>query len=114
MVYNTILYPARQSEFEVQSLIFTILKSEKYNVRGEVKALRSRLDIVVYNDNNKAVCIIEVKARARVRKKPRQYKQVMKYEELFGLPVIICLNRSQVRDTINQVRRIINDSSCNN
>ena len=101
-------YPQRMTEFEIQSLLFGILKKEGFKVRGEVKAYKSRLDVVVYDDNYKARVIIEVKARKRIRAKVRKYKQVIKYEELFGLPVIVCLNQQKVTETINQVKGIMN------
>lgn len=102
-------YNKRMSEFEIQSLIFGILKKEGLTVRGEVKAHKSRLDLVVFDEQKKAQCIIEVKSRVKQRKNPRKYKQIIKYEELFKLPVIICLNQTQVQDTVNEVKRIMND-----
>ena len=108
-------YPKdRISEFEVQSDLYQQLKQLGFNVRGEVKAKFSRLHIVVFNNNNIAKCIIEVKSRKRERAAPRKYKRVQKYEELFRLPVITCINRTQINDTINQVKGIINAKSCNN
>ena len=109
---HNIPFPERQSEFELQSLVYGILKKEDINVRGEVKAYRSRLDIVVYNKQNKAKCIVEVKSRKKVRERITKYKQVQKYEGLFKLPVIVCVHPSQIQDTINQVKRIILDASC--
>ena len=100
--------PKRESEFELQSMMFSILKSQGYTVRGEVKAYKSRLDLVVYSKDNKAKCIIEVKARARLRKTYRKYKQVTKYETLFKMPVIVCHNRSEVGKSLDKVREIMN------
>ncbi|MCK5611718.1 type I restriction enzyme HsdR N-terminal domain-containing protein [Candidatus Pacearchaeota archaeon] len=111
--YLTIKYPERISEFEIQSLTYGILRKEGFIVRGEVKAYKSRLDIVVYDEQKKAVCIIEVKSRKRIRTRTKKYKQVQKYEELFNLPVLVCVSKSQIQDTLNQVRRIMNGSSNN-
>ena len=108
---NIIKYPTRQAEFEIQALLYIALKREGLNVRGEVKAYKSRLDLVIFNDDNKAICIIEVKSNQRP--KQRKYKRVTKYEELFHLPVLICMHKSQINDTISQIKGIINDSSNN-
>jgi hypothetical protein len=104
--FHKVVYPQRLSEFEVQSDIYQELKKKGFNVKGEVKAKNSRLDIVVFDDNNTAKCIIEVKSRERVRKTPRKYRRVEKYEELFNLPVIVCMNASQVESTVKQVEDI--------
>jgi hypothetical protein len=101
-----VFYPQRLSEFEVQSDIYQGLKKKGFNVRGEVKAKKSRLDIVVFDDNNTARCIIEVKSRKRERKLTRKYKRVIKYEELFNLPVIVCTNSSQIEQTLKRVEDI--------
>ena len=99
-------YPTRQAEFEIQALLYIALKREGLNVRGEVKAYKSRLDLVIFNDTNKALCVIEVKANQRP--KQRKYKRVTKYEDLFNLPVLVCMHKTQIQDTINQVKGIIN------
>lgn len=105
----TIPLPNRESEFEIQSMMYNILKyQDKFIVRGEVKAYKSRLDLVVYNKNNQAKVIIEVKSRARLRKTYRKYKQVTKYENLFKLPVVVCHNRAKVGETLNKVRELMN------
>lgn len=106
---NVITYPTRQAEFEIQALLYLALKRQGLNVRGEVKAYKSRLDLVIFNDDNQAKCIIEVKANQRP--KQRKYKRVTKYEELFKLPVIVCMHKTQINDTISQVKGIMNDSS---
>ena len=109
MKYHSIPYPKRKSEFEIQAQLYYELKKNRINVRGEVKAKNSRLDLVVYDKDDNPKCIIEVKARARLRKQPRQYKQIIKYEELFGLPIIICLNKDQINETIEKARATLND-----
>ena len=58
-------YPTgRVAEFEIQAELYNKLKNEGYDVRGEVKAKKSRLDLVVF-ENKKAKCIIEVKSWKR-------------------------------------------------
>lgn len=107
MIY-TIYYPEnRISEFEIQAELYNELKQQGLNVRGEVKAKQSRLDIVVFNEQNKAVCIIEVKSQKKERATQRKYKRVQKYEDLFKLPVLTCLNRKQINETVNKVKEII-------
>lgn len=101
-----VFFPDRLSEFEIQSDVYQALKKKGFNVRGEVKAKSSRLDLVVFDKNDGARCIIEVKSRERVRKKPRKYRRVQKYEELFNLPVIVCMNGSQIEQTVKEVEKI--------
>lgn len=105
----TIPLPSRVSEFEIQSLIYSILKNkDKFIVKAEVKAYRSRLDIVVYDNKKNAQVIIEVKSRQKVRKIYRKYKQVTKYENLFNLPVVVCHDSESIAATLKQVREIMN------
>lgn len=104
----TISCPAKESEFEIQSMIYGILKhKDGFIVKGEVKAYKSRLDIVVYDKSKNPKCIIEVKARGKIRKVYRKYKQVEKYEKLFNLPVVVCHNRAKVGETLTEVRKIM-------
>lgn len=106
---HIIPYSKLETEFEIQAMLYNILKyKDGYVVKGEVKAYRSRLDIVVYDKQFNAKVIIEVKARKRIRQNYRKYKQVDKYEKLFNLPVIVCHDRSKVGKTLNEVRRIMN------
>lgn len=108
MIY-TVYYPDnRISEFEIQSDLYQELKQQGFDVRGEVKAKQSRLDIVVFNEQKKAVCIVEVKSQKKERTTQRKYKRVAKYEELFKLPVLTCLNRNQITEIVNEVKGIIN------
>lgn len=108
MIY-TILFPDRIAEFEIQAHLFSKLIQQGINVRGEVKAEKSRLDLVIFNEDNQAICLIEVKSSQRIKK--RKYKRVKKYENLFGLPVIVCTHQDQIRNTIDQVKEIINGAS---
>lgn len=62
-------YPIKKSEFEIQAELYNLLKSEGYNVRGEVLADfremgyqgRNRLDLVIYSVFNIPHLIIECK-----------------------------------------------------
>ena len=110
MIY-TIYYPIKEkkiSEFEVQSDLYQELKKLGFNVKGEVKAKYSRLDIVVFDNLNNARIIIEVKSRLRPRATIRKYKRVQKYEELFNLPVLVCINHDQIDETIKKVKELFN------
>ncbi len=100
-------FPYRIAEFEIQAELFNKLRTQGFNVRGEVKAEKSRLDLVIFNTENRAKCSIEVKSSQRIKK--RKYKRVEKYEELFNLPVIVCVHNDQINQTIDEVRRIMND-----
>jgi hypothetical protein len=105
---HIIYYPNRLSEFEIQSDIYQRIKQSGLEVKGEVKAKNSRLDLVVYDANNNAICIIEVKSRARARTTEKKYKRVQKYEQLFNLPVIVCTHPSQIEQTVNKVKELLN------
>ena len=75
-------YPKRRpSEFEVQARLYNKLRQKGFIVRGEVKATRSRLDLVVYDKNKKAICIIETKSWKKKRK-VTPTKQLKKYQKV--------------------------------
>jgi hypothetical protein len=65
-VTDSIGYPKRYSEFEIQAYIYHTLKAKGFDVRGEVTSRRgtAKLDLVVYNEHKLVACIIEVKAAA--------------------------------------------------
>lgn len=106
IIMNVIYYPSRPSKFETQSALFTELKKIGYDVRGGVRATKSKLDIVVYDKHRGAICIVDVRARKEIRGATRKYKQISKYEDLFKLPVVVCLNYSQINQTIERVELI--------
>ena len=95
---NEIEYPKRESEAEIQSLLWVALKEKGLDTRLEVGAelngRRHRLDIVVFW-GNEAQAIIECKSWSRRYNKERLYqltkntKQIRKYED-WGLPVFVC------------------------
>jgi hypothetical protein len=60
---DTIDYPQRESEFEVQAYIYHALRAKGFDVRGQVTSRQGTavLDLVVFNDRKEAVCTIEVK-----------------------------------------------------
>lgn len=96
-------YPTgRISEFEIQAMLYGRLKQEGFNVKGEVKAKKSRLDLVVYDVRNKPVCIIETKSW-KWKTKSTETKQLTKYRELFDVPVLVCGRTFQVEKTVDKV-----------
>jgi len=95
---DTIPYPKRQSEFEIQSHIFQHLLKLGYDVRGSLTSRRrfSRLDLVIF-EQHKPVLIIEVK-------KPGQYMtqtQRDKYET-YGIPLEVVRS---IREANSLVKR---------
>ena len=92
---DTIDYPKRESEFEVQAYLYHTLRERGFDVRGEVTSRQrsARLDLVVFN-RRVAVLIIEVKrtlvrrnwARTRVLVPDSTGEQLEGYRRL-GAPV---------------------------
>lgn len=70
---SKIEYPAKPSEFDIQAELWRQLRSQGFDVRGEVSAHckdygrihRTNLDLVVFNSNREACLIIEVKDHPR-------------------------------------------------
>ena len=109
-------YPAenrRRSEFEIQAELYNQLQEEGLNVRGEVKAYKSRLDIVVFDDDNQAILIIETKSWSR-KKKRTETKQLKKYKRLFDIPVLVCGRLSQINETVEKVINIYQEHYIDN
>lgn len=93
----SLLYPAIESEFEVQAWLYGNLRDLGFDVRGEVQALGCfgmrktkagcRFDLVLYDAMKKPICIFEVKARPVKHKiSVDETRQGMRYP-LFGVPV---------------------------
>jgi len=103
-------YPDHKTEFEIQSDVYQFLLSEGFNVRGEISERKNirllsgnkrgqrtcRFDIVVFDKNNKPICIIEIK-RSVKKKLPSEYKQYAKYS-LYNIPVIFFWRDSLLDD----------------
>jgi len=101
-------YPKRQSEFEVQSHLYEILKSMGLNVRGEVKFEHCLFDLVIYDSENKPICIIEVKKRKEGYSIDRykKTKQYAKYTQ-YGVPLIVCGNYNDIIPTIERITKLL-------
>ncbi len=91
-------YPAKMSEADIQAILWQSLIKEGMDARLEITnkvGRKYRLDIVVFK-NREAICIIECKnwsvryIRTRKYQEAKNTKQIKKYKELFGLPVLIC------------------------
>lgn len=100
---ETLEYPKRVSEFEIQSELFERLKQSGKNVRGEVKGYKSRLDLVLYCGSNTAISVIEVKSRKRPRKHVKIYKQTSRYFSTFFLPILLCTSMQEIEIVFSQV-----------
>lgn len=102
-----IQYPVNNSEFEIQSELYYKLRESGYNVRGEVKHAKCRFDIVVYDSNNNAICIIECKRYVSRYKKPKQNtKQIAKYSQ-YNIPVLVCVRIPDIPSVISSLDAIV-------
>jgi hypothetical protein len=113
---NEIVFPQSDTEFEVQAVLYCRLKQCGLNVRGEVfcwcedrgMPARTRLDLVVFNDQLQPVVIIECKNRNgnaepvfTLTSGTRQHRRYHK----FGLPVVQCPSMGcveQAKDLVMQ------------
>ena len=77
--FGKLLYPTEQSEFEIQSYVYTGLRQLGFDVRGEVSSsnAKSRFDLVVFVDK-RPVLIIETKrtAESMVRGIPKEDRRI--------------------------------------
>lgn len=119
---NVIMWPSRESEFEVQAELYHQLRLSGLEypnayVRGCVvarcidgeKRPRVFLDLVVFNSNFQAVAIIECKNFLYIwggyftgigARQARRYSK-------FGVPVIVCRNSSEIPSVIAQIKQIL-------
>ena len=100
-------FPKYKSEFEVQSDLFERLKVLGFNVRGEVKYevqghRGMRFDLVVYNSDNIAELVIEVKNGPSGKKPTKQSY----YRQMSCLPVVVFFEDSEISSVINELKRL--------
>ena len=97
-------YPKRCNSTEVQAEIYRKLKDLGFNVRLEVKAIKCRFDIVIFDKYNNARCIIEAKSRNKNYDNERYYRSVQykKYCK-YGIPVILCCRLEEIDDIITKI-----------
>ncbi len=113
---KNIPYPSRKSEAEIQSLSWMLLRSYGIDARMEVpteRGIRARLDIVLFDTDKQAVCIIECKSWSRnytvtVPYRGNNTKQIKKYRDTYELPVLICARMNVITSTIKEIEKILN------
>ena len=114
---NTIAYPEKHSEAEIQALLWYFLRKKKIDARLEVtahipyKRRSSRLDLVVFVGKD-ARCIVECKSWSDNYSRTAIYrtnntKQINKYKTTYGLPVLVCARMSYVVPTVSLVEKIL-------
>ncbi len=67
-----------------------------------------KFDVAVIHGDD-VVCIVEVKSRVRERVSHKLAK--VERCERYGIPVLLCVNFNNVKDTIEEIERIINQRS---
>lgn len=100
---DDIVYPPCESEFEIQSYIYSTLKTKGYDVRGELRTRLGvcRFDLVVFVDR-KPVRIIEVKQSETAKRKggfssdrkKSSWSQLCRYRK-YGIEVVAISGMSQ-------------------
>lgn len=129
---NHIPYPTRQSEAEVQAQALAGIRyaieaacyygnrPENCTVRAQVRALPlpgrtrgARLDIVIFDDQEKPVIIVETKRAPLPAKNPhaqhearRKHEQRSRYEA-YGLPVVIIQGTKEIPKAIEKILSIL-------
>lgn len=100
-----IAYPSKSSEFELHSYTYENLKAIGLNVRGEVVDYTGNrniggwkccFDLVVFDEDYKAIKIIEIKNSPNHSKNTRQYKRYSEY----GIPLVYLCSYDQIDDWI--------------
>ena len=87
--------PKYYSEFEIQATIYSKLKDHGINIRGEVRGAvkkdgvkqGSRFDLVIFNQDDAAILVIEVKKNKQAMNNRSRKNQLVRYMT-FGAPVI--------------------------
>jgi len=109
---SNIPYPVKQSEAEIQALLWLELRKHGVDARLQVKSNgdkpRSLLDLVVFKDKV-PVFIVECKSwkQSYIRNNKWQTKsntkQLDKYKQSFGIPVIVCGFQSNIEAVVNLI-----------
>ena len=105
-------YPKKETEFEVQAELYCKLKEQGFNVRGEIPEDGSRLDLVVFDKNDSAKCIIEVKNWKNdcdIEKNLMKLSRKAKHERYlkFNLNLLYCVNSGEIDKTIEEIKKIL-------
>lgn len=107
--YSPIAYPKELSETDVQYRLMKALDNLGLDFRSEVKVepkfgcRGARLDLVVFLGETASV-IIEVKKKDHGSAMVQQKH----YQELTGLPVLVCGGVIEIEDTITKIKELIN------
>lgn len=91
-----VLYPAKRNEFEIHADLYSQLRHNGLNIRGEIRLKfkkegrqsrkrGARFDLVLFDEFNKAVAIIEVKDSER-KTELQEHVKAAYYEKLSQLP----------------------------
>ena len=115
---ETITYPKRHSEAEIEALLWYQLQQKGIDARLQVTTLNPKsgrnsfkLDLVVFKDKV-AVCIVECKSWSDSYYRAYWYrtnntKQLKKYREAYGLLVMVCGRMDYIPETIKQIEDIL-------
>ena len=112
-------YPVRETEAEIQAMLWVELKGLKLDARLNIHQRMSRchLDIVVFNNKQEAACIIECKSWSKSYVRNRKYRlshntrQIKKYERTFGIPVLVCGVKTAIKPVAQIVSKLCYKSS---
>ena len=118
---NKINYPGKIGHTEIQASLWRELHKYMIDARLEVM-IRTKprgcfLDIVVFSDKQ-AVCIIECKSWSKSYLRQRKYqtaknsKQIKRYQEYFGLPVLVCGCVNSIKPLVVIVQKLIYKANC--
>ncbi len=98
-------YPKKINESEIQANLWLKLIDANIDARLQVKAEKSRLDIVIFK-NQTAKGIIECKSWTKRYLRNQKYqlyknsKQYRKYQDTFHIPVFVCGCKASIEPAI--------------
>ena len=122
---NNIEYPIKHSEAEIGALLWYFLRKGKIDARLQVTAYNPhtnkkscKIDLVVFVSKVPR-CIVECKSWSDGYSKTAIYrtnntKQIQKYKEFYGLPVLICARMSYVTLTVKKIEEILSVTGVTN
>lgn len=104
---RNIEYPRNFNEWEIQAALYVKLREIGIDARAEVTAHRARFDIVVFDQNQKASIIIEVKDNNRISYKQKDIDRQREKYLSFGIPVLLCSCIDDINQIITSVTGIL-------
>ena len=111
-------YPKRNSEAEIQAVLWSKLRNNNIDARLQVTSFNPKtnkkswkLDLVVFV-NQMAVCIVECKAWSKSYSKTTIYRhdntgQLQKYRRVYGIPVLVCGTKEHINSILSQIENIV-------